>query len=283
MTSPDKHTAPDNEQVERGRVAMFLRMTPHKRIAANGNFLRTIGQLRNAFTRYQKHANRQLMAIVALLLPAALLLACSGAQAKKESVNAPIGPHRHAPARTFVYECDGGYNFTARIEGETAWLFLPRQTVKLNHVRSGSGAKYSNGQITVWSKGDKARLETGEEKHLYCRNNRAKAVWEAAKLNGVDFRAVGNKPGWYLEISRGDKFVFVGDYGRTRYEFTRPDPQVNTQERGTTYRVRAGGHDLNIVIEGRPCRDTISREAFESTVTVILDGKKYRGCGRALH
>jgi len=27
----------------------------------------------------------------------------------------------------------------------------------------------------------------------------------------------------------------------------------------------------------------MSGEAFETTVTVILDGKKYQGCGKALH
>ena len=43
------------------------------------------------------------------------------------------------------------------------------------------------------------------------------------------------------------------------------------------------GDDLVIVLEGQTCRDTMSGEEFETTVTVVLDGNKYRGCGRALH
>ncbi|MCK4351572.1 MAG: MliC family protein, partial [Candidatus Krumholzibacteria bacterium] len=55
---------------------------------------------------------------------------------------------------TFVYECGDDYVFVVRIEGEAAWLFLPGQTIKLPHVPSGSGAKYSNGSVTFWSKGE---------------------------------------------------------------------------------------------------------------------------------
>jgi uncharacterized membrane protein len=36
-------------------------------------------------------------------------------------------------------------------------------------------------------------------------------------------------------------------------------------------------------IEGQPCHDSMSRVSFDTTVTVILDDKKYRGCGKALH
>ena len=82
-----------------------------------------------------------------------------------------------------------------RIEGENAWLFLPTGTVNLPHVPSGSGAKYTDGEITFWSKGEEATLEVGEGAR----------------------------------------------------------------------------------------QDTMSGEAFETTVTVVLDGKEFRGCGRALH
>ena len=70
-----------------------------------------------------------------------------------------------------------------------------------------------------WSKGDEAMLEVGKKRHVHCKNNRAEAIWEDAKLRGVDFRAVGNEPGWHLELTAGEKVVFVGDYGTTRQEF----------------------------------------------------------------
>lgn len=109
------------------------------------------------------------------------------------------------------------------------------------------------------------------------------AIWEHAKLNGVDFRAVGNEPGWYLEIRNGDKIVFISDYGTSRYEFAASEPLTDQKKHTNIYQTDAGGKNLRVVIEGRQCRDTMSGEYFETTVRVRLDQKKYQGCGRALH
>ncbi len=186
-------------------------------------------------------------------------------------------------AKTYVYECRDGYGFVARVQREKIWLFLPGKTISLTHVPSGSGAKYSEDQITYWSKGDEALLQIGDEKHTNCKNNRAMAIWEDAKLRGVDFRAIGNEPGWNLEIIKSEKIVFVGDYGQERYEFITTEPSIDRQARTTVYDVQNDKHELSVIILGRRCNDTMSGEAFETTVSVILDGKKYRGCGKALH
>jgi len=171
--------------------------------------------------------------------------------------------------RTYVYECGDSYTFVARIEGETVWLFLPSRTVRLPHVPSGSGAKYSEGLDMFWTKGEEAVLEVGRGSRRDCRNNRAMAIWEDAKLRGVDFRAVGNEPGWNLEISAGGEIVFVGDYGQTEYRFSAPDPSVDQDAGRTIYTVEDGGHEAVIVLEGRRCQDTMSGESFETRVTVV--------------
>ncbi len=185
--------------------------------------------------------------------------------------------------KTFVYECGDTFSFVARIESETAWLFLPQTTLSLPRVVSASGEKYSDGITTFWTKADAALLEYNDTSYRNCMNNRTKAIWEHAKLNGVDFRAIGNEPGWYLEIRNGDTILFVGDYGNSRYEFAAPEPETNQQERRTIYRMKANGKSLTVIIEGRQCRDSMSGESFGATVSVTLDQKKYQGCGRALH
>jgi membrane-bound inhibitor of C-type lysozyme len=190
---------------------------------------------------------------------------------------------KSAETQTFVYECGEEYEFVARVEGEKAWLFLPGRTVPLPQVPSGAGAKYSNGQITYWNKGEEALILFGEQDRYSCRNNRQRAVWEHAKLNGVSFRAVGNEPGWHLEIYMGERIVLVTDYGESRLEFAVPEPETDPRARTTTYRIQDGEHDLTILIEGKPCQDTMSGEEFDSTVTVTLDGRTLLGCGRALH
>ncbi|WP_455207246.1 MliC family protein [Kaarinaea lacus] len=185
--------------------------------------------------------------------------------------------------RTFVYDCESGNSFIVNFKNDKAWVFLPMQTVALDHVPSGSGAKYSNGAITYWSKGDEAVLDTPETLYRGCKNNRAKAVWEDAKFRGADFRAVGNEPGWFLEISEKTKLLFVNNYGQSRYEFILSAPVTDQAARRTTYVTKNNQQPITVIIEGRVCYDTMSGEQFESTVSVQFNDREYSGCGKALH
>ena len=104
-------------------------------------------------------------------------------------------------------------------------------------------------------------------------------VWHAAKLRGVAFRAVGQEPGWLLEIRNGEEILLVTDYGQNRIPFPYIDPQEDKTARKTVFPLNESS---NILIEGKPCTDSMSGEAFEVTVTITLDSKTLRGCGRAL-
>lgn len=185
--------------------------------------------------------------------------------------------------QTYVYECGEGYDFPVSIEGEKAWLFLPDQTVCLLRVSSDTGAKFSNGTISYWIKGNEAFFELENETYRGCKSNRAKALWEDAKLRGVDFRAVGNEPGWHIEITKDDKVLFVNNYGENRYEFATPPPLADQPSRVTRYEIKEDGHEMIIVLKGEPCLDTMSGESFDVTVTVTFDGRVFSGCGRVLH
>jgi hypothetical protein len=57
MTSQDRLTGAQSEAVDRGLVAMFLRMSPEERIVANDKTLRTISELRDAFTQRRKETS----------------------------------------------------------------------------------------------------------------------------------------------------------------------------------------------------------------------------------
>ena len=181
-----------------------------------------------------------------------------------------------------VYECGDGYTFVARIQRDTAWVFLPQWTIALLQVPSDSGARYEGDEVTLEIVAEEARLQQADAAARECVNNRRRAVWEHAKLNGADFRAVGNEPGWQLEIYH-DRIVSVTDYGAARYEFDTPKPVAEPDAFHTIYRTGNNSHSLTVLLESRRCLDTMSDEEFETTVTVTLDDKTYRGCGRPLH
>lgn len=222
----------------------------------------------------------------ALVVVLVLLAGCAAeedtAEAEKSGDASSSMTVPGSAGQTFVYECDDGSSFTARVEGEKAWLFLASGSTSLPHVPAASGAKFSDGTVTYWSKGESAMFERPDHQRTECTNNRRKAIWEDARLRGADFRAVGNEPGWNLEISRENGIEFVNNYGSERYTFPMVEPVSDQASRTTIYQTKEGSHELEIVLEGKACADTMSGEQLETSVTIRFDGTSLNGCGRSL-
>lgn len=216
-----------------------------------------------------------------LWLLSVLLVSCTGVKQTMDSLH--IGQVESIPAKTYVYECADKYSFTTSIGSNKAWLYLPEKTITLGHAFSLFSAKFNTGNTTLWVEDDVARLEIGAVMHEQCYNNPAKAVWAQAKLNGVDFRALGNNPSWILEIVQGKNIIFA-DYSNklNRYLFDRPVPEIDKAASKTVYKVSNKNHALSITIIGTPCQDTVSGEAFDFSVQVKLDDQLFTGCGRSL-
>ena len=104
-------------------------------------------------------------------------------------------------------------------------------------------------------------------------------VWHAAKLRGVAFRAIGQEPGWLLEITNGEEILLVTDYGERRTSMPYVEPVVYQDERRTQYVIDE--YDTVVEIRGETCNDSMSGEQFEVTVIVQEADRELRGCGRA--
>ncbi|MBL8545845.1 MAG: hypothetical protein JNL81_05235 [Hyphomonadaceae bacterium] len=105
--------------------------------------------------------------------------------------------------------------------------------------------------------------------------------WADARAAGVDFRAIGQEPGWIVDIYTADRIVALLDYGQTRLEFPGPNP-TNPREGSTRYESQANGHTLSITYNRAPCQDAMSGEAYPATVELIIDGRTLNGCGRSV-
>ncbi len=207
------------------------------------------------------------------------LSGCAGGGAKAAASAADFHPDERPLAKTMVYDCNG-YDFIARLgPGEMA-VWLPDRYVVLSQVRSDSGTKYQESDIEFWSKGEEALLTVGSEQHLNCVLVPHRVPWEDARRRGVEFRAVGNEPGWSLEIQAGQSLLFVGDYGMRRV--ATPDPGVQQQGAIRSYHARTESADLVVEITAGDCADTMSGEPFPSQVVVTLNNEVYHGCGRDL-
>lgn len=105
------------------------------------------------------------------------------------------------------------------------------------------------------------------------------SVGEApAPPRAAAYRALGQEPGWSLEIA-GGRLIYLGDYGTVRIEMRAPEarPAFN----GHRYEAREGGRSLTVDVTHRLCHDGMSGRAFADTVLVIADGREVRGCGGA--
>jgi uncharacterized membrane protein len=169
------------------------------------------------------------------------------------------------------------------MDRDSAWVFLPEATIELPQRPAEVGSRYEEDGHIFWRKGETARFETPDFRADNCRSNRAKAIWEAAKLDGVDFRAVGNEPGWMLEIRDGNQALLITDYGEKRLTFELSEPETNAEARTTDYEAISGKDFVRIRLEGITCLDSMNDENFPTRIQVHLGDKVYHGCGKALH
>ncbi|WP_201353074.1 hypothetical protein [Hydrogenimonas urashimensis] len=188
-----------------------------------------------------------------------------------------------AASNTYLYRCGDGLRFTARFDNGRVWLFLPRKSVALPFIDARVGGKkvYRDGSTVFIFEGERAVLEENGRLHGNCRNDRRGAIWEKAKLDGVDFRAVGNEPPWILEI-RGDRLDFFYGYDKKRCRF-KAKPQVDRHKRQTRYVAVSKGSSLEVILRPGPCHDSMSDETYETRVEIRWSGRRLTGCGTALH
>jgi putative lipoprotein len=210
------------------------------------------------------------------------LLVSLAACASREPV--PASRPASAPA-TYVFTCEDDnddYRFTARVDDARVELELPTRVVVLPRVVAASGTRYSDGSHTFWSRGREAGLETPGRHFRGCFGVPAATPWEEARLRGASFRAVGQEPGWTLEIVPGKWIRFVGDYGQHRVHTPVPPRETDAASGATIYRARTEAHALALTLWNRPCRDVMSGESFEVAVRLEIDGRVLQGCGRHL-
>jgi putative lipoprotein len=225
------------------------------------------------------------VAALALLLAAAATAGCRAEHTDRERLAAPADadtvPPMAAPADTalLTFTCDDTFRFTLRDEGDSATLFLPDSTVRLERSAAAVGRRYTRAGVELWHDVTEATLDLHGRQYLNCRVREGADPWTDARLRGVTFRAVGQEPGWVLDIA-ADSIAFTGDYGEWTMRMATPPPVP--ADGATTWAAQAGERHLRIVAEPTSCADIMSGEIFPWSVRVVLDDRAWTGCGRRL-
>lgn len=213
---------------------------------------------------------------------AALLSGCARPQAEPEPGPVVVAEAPRPDAGTFVYRCADGVRFSGRFRGDSVFVRIDTTSSALGRIASASGARYAGRGYELWSYGSEARLETPVGSHSECVGEAAGTTWDEARLLGFDFRAIGQEPGWLLEIDFDGMLHLATDYAQTHYYVATPASAPGDAADTAVLSARSDGVPIIITIASRPCEDVMSGEPFPRTVTVRVGEDELSGCGRYL-
>lgn len=102
----------------------------------------------------------------------------------------------------------------------------------------------------------------------------------AASGPTVHFHAVGQEPGWTMDIATGRDVEVIADYGSKTATFKAPARLA--LEGTSSFSAAQGKSSLAVSIVKTRCEDAMSGKPYAYAVTMTLDGKRYEGCGETL-
>ncbi|MFP4021637.1 MAG: hypothetical protein ACLFUK_08530 [Halanaerobium sp.] len=108
-------------------------------------------------------------------------------------------------------------------------------------------------------------------------------VWEKAREEGIQFRAVGNEPGWLIEVRDDQKIKFVNDYGDLEIKAPVDDLWLGPAGEDKIYYVENDVVQFQVVIMKKSYEDSMSGKKFPYQVRVVFPNKSYVGGGRLLN
>jgi heat shock protein HslJ len=120
-------------------------------------------------------------------------------------------------------------------------------------------------------------LSTGNGAEIRFRREESASLQDA-RARGIDFRAVGQDPGWVVEMKLGDHITAVLDQGATPLLLPTPEGKTNA-DGAQVYDTSTDTDHLVLTIRSKPCIDAKNAEPHSATVDVMVDDKTLHGCG----
>lgn len=207
------------------------------------------------------------------------------AQAALE-IRAPFLPSALFPGsaqRFDAWHCSPArQNLITAVDGETLRLWSLHGAWRLPQAVVASGARYQDGEISFWNRGEQALVETPRGQ-LKCELASSRAASTREDHPGVMFRGQGNEPGWSVALAHDSpELTLTTDYG----ENVKTLPymvSVMDNEAGRVVLENADADDFfRVRIEAGACFDGMSGHPFPARVTLTVDGEQYSGCGQGI-
>jgi putative lipoprotein len=184
-----------------------------------------------------------------------------------------------AEGEVLVYYCHNLSIATVRVFPKRVEIETATRKATLAETTPPSSVLYSDGVVTLSGLGEHVRFEEPGAVY-FCQSMPAEVPWQEARFRGIEFRAAGDDPLWSLEVDSGVGVEFVTGQGDTRAVTKFPPAELTGTDNRMTLRAISGPRSLGVLAERRVCN--LAGSTMTLAVTVTLDGKTYRGCGRPL-
>jgi putative lipoprotein len=158
-------------------------------------------------------------------------------------------------------------------------LSLPWRDVTLQPVEAASGARARGEGHEFWSRGrDQARLILPDESETDCTRTLSPSPWTEARDRGVEFRGMGQEPGWLIEVSPDESpaLRLLLDNGTRELTFD----QVEFLPDRSGFKAEAPGNQVEVELVHAHCQDSMVDWIFPVQVSLSLNELNLSACGR---
>jgi membrane-bound inhibitor of C-type lysozyme len=185
--------------------------------------------------------------------------------------------------RAYVWQCADGQTLVMRnlLREKAIAIDFHDGTRRLDQTVSATGARYADNLMAFWTKGSTATLERQGAPAVQCEERRAGSLREDARARGVVYRALGNEPGWVLEIGPADRLSWTTNFGQDRFDFEQVKA-ATMPDGASVFTAQNAAGTLKATIKAERCVDDGEVE-FDLVVTLESGGQTYRGCGTRLN
>ena len=186
-----------------------------------------------------------------------------------------------APGERINFQCNEVALGASAGDGGAVRLSYSGQRLELPTIDSATGTRYADDQgneMLIKDDGSGVLVLAGEQRRECVLSDRA-SPWDIATDDGVDYRAVGQEPGWLVEVTEGEgdgasALTAHLDYGQRLLEV------LDLQREGDGFSgSTATGERVELAVEERECVDPMSGERFRTAASLVVDGQQYEGCG----
>lgn len=204
---------------------------------------------------------------------------------KAAEPTAPLMPSAFfaGDAEAFVaWRCTPAQDLVTAYGDDELRLWSAHGAWRLTPAVVASGARYQQGELSLWDKGEEAVVE-GPRGRLDCTRGMAREAMTRQDRPGVMFHARGNEPGWTLSLPNDvPELDLLLDDGER--QLTLPY-RVTALDNAEGQMLLASGRadtPFELRLEARACFDSMSGEPFPTRVTLTIDDETYRGCGQGI-